>query len=223
MIDRPAAGRVVRFRSSVRASIIAGSVIAMAGISGGCSNNKDADDLARLAGERDALREAIERDRAALQNVPEVTANDPQPPANTPIFRNLTDDGDFGPGTTSRRDHGDLVVEVAGDVLFDSGSITLKATAKRTLDQVARRIQSDYSSHTIRVEGYTDSDPIRKQKDKYKDNEELSAQRALAVERYLVSKGVPSSTVYSAAFGSAKSKGSKKASRRVEIVILNVQ
>jgi chemotaxis protein MotB len=101
--------------------------------------------------------------------------------------------------------------------------VTLKATAKKTLDQVGRRINSDYAGHMIRVEGYTDSDPIKKQKDKYKDNEELSAQRALAVERYLVGRGVASSQIYAAAFGPANPKGSKKASRRVEIVILNVR
>jgi outer membrane protein OmpA-like peptidoglycan-associated protein len=170
------------------------------------------------------LRESIARDRAALQNTPaEEPVVEAPPVSNTPIFTSPYDDGDFGPGTTSRRDQGDLVVEVAGDVLFDSGSITLKSSAKKTLDQVASRIRSDYSGHTIRVEGYTDSDPLNKTKGKYKDNEELSAQRALAVERYLVSKGVSSSSVYSAAFGPAKAKGTKKASRRVEIVILDVR
>lgn len=187
---------------------------------GGCAGNKKDDDIARLTGERDALREAIARDKAALDAVPA----EPEPPqVNNRPAPPPSDGGDFGPGTTTRRDQGDLVVEVAGDVLFDSGSIVLKSTAKRTLDQVARRILSDYSSNLIRVEGYTDSDPLKKQKGKYKDNEELSAERALAVERYLVGRGVASSQVYSAAFGPAKPKGSKKQSRRVEIVILNAK
>jgi chemotaxis protein MotB len=186
----------------------------------GCAGNKKDDDIARLTGERDALREAIARDKAALDAVPD----EPEPQVNNrPAPPPLDNGGDFGPGTTTRRDQADLVVEVAGDVLFDSGSIVLKPTAKRTLDQVARRIMSDYSSNTIRVEGYTDTDPLKKQKGKYKDNEELSAERALAVERYLVGRGVASSRVYSAAFGPAKPKGSKKASRRVEIVILNAR
>lgn len=221
MTDRPAVKLEVRMFACRAAGAMLTCLTLVAG--GACSNNKTADDLARLAGERDALREAIARDQAALQNVPEEPVVEPQPVSNTPIFTTPYDDGDFGPGTTSRRDRGDLVVEVAGDVLFDSGSITLKSSAKKTLDQVARRIKGDYASHTVRVEGYTDSDPLKKTKDKYKDNEELSAQRALAVERYLVSKGVASSTVYSAAFGPANSKGSKKASRRVEIVILDVR
>jgi hypothetical protein len=85
------------------------------------------------------------------------------------------------------------------------------------------RINSDFGGNVVRVEGHTDSDPIKKQKGKYKDNEELSAERALAVERYLVGRGVASSQIYAAAFGPASPKGSKKASRRVEIVILTAK
>jgi outer membrane protein OmpA-like peptidoglycan-associated protein len=216
--DRSVCRAVVR-----RAAIVVVGLGALLGV--GCGGDTTADDLARLTGERDALKEAIERDKAALARTPEA-APTPNPQAgwkNSPNEVTPQDDGYFGPGTTTRHDSGDLVVEVAGDVLFDSGSVTLKATAKKTLDTVARRIKGDYSGHTIRVEGYTDSDPLNKTKGKYKDNEELSAQRALAVERYLVSKGVSSRDVYSAAFGPAKPKGSKKASRRVEIVILGVR
>lgn len=207
-----------RARRGVVGMLVGMSLVVAAG--GGCAGNKKDDDIARLTGERDALREAIERDRAAIDAL---AAIEPEPQQPVMTNRPVIDDGDFGPGTTTRREHGDLVVEVAGDVLFDSGSIVLKPSAKRTLDQVARRITSEYSGNIIRVEGYTDSDPIRKQKNKYKDNEELSAHRALAVERYLVSRGVPSSQIYAAAFGPANPKGTKKESRRVEIVILNVR
>lgn len=216
MIERPSSPASV----SSRFIRVAVTVLLAGALLGGCAGNKKDDDIARLTGERDALREAIARDLAAANAVPE------PPPQQEIVNRPMdmgSDDGDFGPGTTTRRDHGDLVVEVAGDVLFDSGSIVLKATAKRTLDQVARRINSDFSGNIVRVEGHTDSDPIKKQKAKYKDNEQLSAERALAVERYLVDKGVSSGQIYSAAFGSAKPKGSKKESRRVEIVILNVR
>ena len=122
-----------------------------------------------------------------------------------------------GSSTNSR---GEIVVDVAGDVLFDPGSVVLKSSARKTLDRVASVIESRYSSNSIRVAGHTDSDPLKKTADKYKDNEELSAQRALAVERYLASKGVDRNRMYAAAYGPSQSKGSKKASRRVEIVIL---
>ena len=113
---------------------------------------------------------------------------------------------------------GDVVLTVAGDVLFPSGQVTLKTEGRRELDRIARMIMSQYPTKTIRVEGYTDSDPIRKSS--WKTNERLSSERALAVEAYLVARGVEADRIYSAAMGPARPKSSKQASRRVEIVIL---
>jgi len=112
----------------------------------------------------------------------------------------------------------DIVVEVAGDVLFGSGSVTLKNDAKRTLDQIASAIQSKFPGNEIQVAGFTDSDPIKKSK--WGSNERLSAERALAVEEYLATRGIAKDRMYVAGYGPAKSKGTKAASRRVEIVIL---
>lgn len=120
--------------------------------------------------------------------------------------------------STGRRETGEIVVAVAGDVLFDSGAVVLKNTAKTSLDQVAQVLQRTYGEASIRVEGYTDSDPIKKSK--WASNEQLSSERALAVETYLVGKGIDNDRIYAAAFGSARAKATKKDSRRVEIVIL---
>lgn len=117
--------------------------------------------------------------------------------------------------------NGAIVVGVASEVLFNSGSADLRTNAKQTLDEVVGVIRSTYSGNEIRVEGYTDTDKLVKTKDKWKTNERLSAMRALAVEEYLVAKGVDNDRIYSAAFGPSKPKGSKQASRRVEIVILS--
>lgn len=113
---------------------------------------------------------------------------------------------------------GEVVVAIAGDVLFASGKVDLKNASKSTLDRVASVLNSTYRSNNIRIEGYTDSDPIKKSK--WGTNERLSAERAMAVETYLVKRGVKNNRVYSAAFGTANSKSTKQASRRVEIVIL---
>ncbi|MBZ0171224.1 MAG: OmpA family protein, partial [Phycisphaerales bacterium] len=72
--------------------------------------------------------------------------------------------------------------------------------------------------HEIRIEGYTDTDPIRKSK--WASNEHLSFERANAVEKYLISRGVDTKRMYAAAFGPDRPKGSKQDSRRVEIVVL---
>jgi outer membrane protein OmpA-like peptidoglycan-associated protein len=123
-------------------------------------------------------------------------------------------------GVEAYRRGSDVVVSIAGDVLFDSGKANLKSTAKKTLDHVASTIKGKYSGQTIRVEGYTDTDPLVKTKDKWGTNERLSGERALAVEEYLVGKGLSKDQIYYAGFGSARPKANKKDSRRVEIVIL---
>ncbi len=113
---------------------------------------------------------------------------------------------------------GGAVLDIVGDVLFDSGRTTIKQSAKRTLNDVAQVINSRYSSNTIRIEGHTDADPIRKSS--WKTNERLGAERALAVEEYLSSRGVDKNRMYIASFGPSHPKSSKSASRRVEIIIL---
>ena len=113
---------------------------------------------------------------------------------------------------------GSISVRVPGDVLFSSGRVSLKSSAKSTLRQIAGVITSEYPSNTIRIEGYTDTDPIRRSK--WKDNLELSLQRSAAVHRYLQSQGVSIKRMYAAGFGSADAQGSKAKSRRVEIVVV---
>ena len=208
-------------------ALLSGAALAL----GGCKTVKKSDyDAAiqentelreRVAGlqekvlEANQLIEACESDKQALANQAQTLqtqlASKPAPAANNSGFENIK-----GVTVGGRTDA--ISVAVAGDVLFPSGSATLKESAKSSLDQVASVLQSRYGVNQIRVEGYTDTDPIKKSD--WKTNERLSSERALAVESYLVSKGVDNDRVYSAAFGPAVQRGSKSASRRVEIVIL---
>jgi chemotaxis protein MotB len=134
--------------------------------------------------------------------------------------RDLGQGGDLAiDGTNVRRGpNGEVIVDIAGDVLFDPGAAVLKGSAKKTLDGVASAIKSRYGTNLVRVEGYTDTDPIKKSK--WQSNERLSGERAMAVEQYLVSKGVENGRIYFAGFGPARQQTSKTKSRRVEIVIL---
>lgn len=111
---------------------------------------------------------------------------------------------------------GEEVMVLAGDVGFDSGSATLKSTAKKELDQIAARIKREYPGASIRVEGYTDSTKPNKSKAKFPTNEALSEARAQAVRDYLASKGV-NNPMTAVGYGAAKPKSTKAASRRVEI------
>lgn len=131
-----------------------------------------------------------------------------QPPARTTGGK-----GGNGGGRSS-----DVVIEVAGDVLFASGQATLKTEAKKELDGIVRTLNSKYSGHHVRIEGYTDSDQPKK--GKYKTNEALSEARADAVRDYLVQKGISSNMISAVGMGSSKPKATKKDSRRVEIVVV---
>lgn len=118
----------------------------------------------------------------------------------------------------SRGSRGEVTVRVPGDVLFASGKTDLKTASKQTLAQVASVLKTTYAGNIIRVEGYTDTDPIRKSG--HKDNLELSTKRANAVVRYLASQGVSMDTMYSAGMHERNQQGSKAKSRRVEIVVV---
>lgn len=125
------------------------------------------------------------------------------------------------PGTETTQDPvaGTMTVRVPGDVLFDPGRAVVRDQAKGTLDKVAAALKKDYSGRQIRVEGHTDSDPIKVSR--WKSNQELSEARADAVKKYLVSKGVDANVVTTSGLGSARPKSNDKAAnRRVEIVVV---
>ena len=102
--------------------------------------------------------------------------------------RNKTKTRDIPEGWTSDDIKGTVSVSLAGDVLFDSGKVTLKSASKAKLNRIAGIIKQRYAGKEVSVVGHTDTDPIRKSK--WKDNWELSAQRSLAVTRYLISQGI---------------------------------
>ncbi len=114
---------------------------------------------------------------------------------------------------------GTLTVNLPGDVLFDSGKADLKTSAKATLNKVVAAIKKDYAGKKVLVDGYTDTDPISRTKDKWEDNLDLSAARARSVAKYLTEQGVDPKHVGTRAFGDTKPRGSKPQSRRVEIVV----
>jgi len=111
---------------------------------------------------------------------------------------------------------GDRVV-IGGDVLFDSGKDTLKAGAAARLDQIVRDIKAHYPNMLIRVYGHTDKQPIKKSP--WDDNLELSANRALTVTRFLISKGIGAKLIESVAMGEfhPDSATDMSKNRRVEI------
>lgn len=174
-------------------------------------------DTASTAAEREAQQLRTENERLRQENSELTTAmaEMSQQVTAQPASPNF---GTLPPGVSVSQRGSDVVVAVAGDVLFDSGKATLRKDANSTLQRVADIVRSRYSNSLIRVEGYTDTDPIKKSG--WKSNEHLSAERAITVEQFLVGRGIDNSRIYSAAFGPAHQRSTKQESRRVEIVVL---
>ncbi len=117
-------------------------------------------------------------------------------------------------------------VILSNKVFFRPGSVVISQKGKSALDRVARILNKDYGTAQIRVDGHTDSTPIAKTKAKYPSNWELSTDRACAVLRHLISKGISEQRIHAAGFAyyrpvaSNKTESGKQQNRRVEIVIL---
>lgn len=179
--------------------------------------NKELHD--ELASSREAL-EAANLDRAKLQQ--EIADAQGRGKGT-----GETGTGQFGQlqggGVDVTEQEGRVTLNVAGDVLFDSGKATLKPTAQAKLRQIAGALNAD-PSQPIQVEGHTDSDPIRKSK--WRDNYELSEARATAVRDFLAQQGVSRARMTITGHGpdrpvaSNSSRADKARNRRVEIIVL---
>jgi chemotaxis protein MotB len=80
------------------------------------------------------------------------------------------------------------MISVSSDLLFSSGKADLTPAGKAKIRDIARDIRKEYASRDIYVIGHTDTDPIRKTH--WKDNWELSVERALTVTRALQAAGI---------------------------------
>jgi chemotaxis protein MotB len=131
----------------------------------------------------------------------------------------------FGEGYDVKFDPnaGTITVTLPNAILFDSGKATLKSATSRELDHIYSVLREKYSGKPIDVVGHTDTDPIRKSS--WKDNWELSAQRALTVARYLIKQGVDEDRIRAVGCGESRpiasnsSAAGKAKNRRVEIVV----
>jgi chemotaxis protein MotB len=115
-------------------------------------------------------------------------------------------------------------ISVGSDVLFASGRATLTRNGQAKLDKVIRDLKSNYAGLPVRVYGYTDSDPIKKTRKLWQDNLDLSANRAMAVTRYMRSNGIDAERIETIAMGETKpvasnsTRAGKARNRRVEIM-----
>lgn len=117
-------------------------------------------------------------------------------------------------------------VSVGTDILFLPGRAELTPQGKTKLDKIAADLKKTYAGLPVRVYGYTDADPIKKSHELWQDNLDLSANRAMAVTRYLWERGIDAERVETIAMGQTKSVAAntsaagKAKNRRVEIIVV---
>ncbi|PZR12076.1 MAG: endoflagellar motor protein [Archangium gephyra] len=134
-------------------------------------------------------------------------------------FRSLIDAGKLKVKIVDGR----MVVVLATDILFGSGSASLSKDGKAAIAEVGQVLAS-IPKRTFQVEGHTDNVPINSAQ--YPSNWELAAGRAITVLKTMVESGLPAERISAASFGethpvaSNDSKESKAQNRRIEIIIV---
>lgn len=114
-------------------------------------------------------------------------------------------------------------VEINASVLFAPGDARLSEGSIQALKAVADVLKED--NHAIRVEGHTDSVPIRNAQ--FPSNWELSAVRASSVVRLFIDSGIEEKRLAAVGYGSTQPVGSNETvegrlrNRRVEVMILS--
>lgn len=178
---------------------------------------------ARLLTDQSALKGSVEEMQAALRELDARRAA-----AESRIgeyrqllarFKSLIDAGKLRVKIVDGR----MVVELATDILFGSGSADLSPAGKTAIVEVAQVLAS-IPDRKFQVEGHTDNVPIKTAQ--YPSNWELAAARALTVVKTLVEGGLPADRVSAASFGDQKpvapneTPEGKAANRRIEIVVV---
>ena len=126
-------------------------------------------------------------------------------------------------------------VRVVGDrfifqseVIFATGQANVSAAGKEQLADIAsalREIEKSIPENIpwiLQIEGHTDSDPIANSSI-FRDNWDLSTERALSVVRFLRSEGISANRLAAAGYGefqpidSGNSAASKQRNRRIEL------
>ncbi len=146
----------------------------------------DSDDLCPDQPGPAALDGCPDDDGDGIPNREDKCPSEPGPPENDgcPLRP-----GEAVIGIGSRR------ILLKDSVNFDTGKDTIKKDSLPLLDEVAKLLQQHPEMKRVRVEGHTDNVGGAAY------NKELSARRAAAVVRYLISKGVAPSRLVAAGYG----------------------
>ncbi len=135
-------------------------------------------------------------------------------------FKTLIDAGKL----KVRMREGRMVVELATDILFPSGSANLSKEGKAAIVEVSGLLQG-IGGRKFQIEGHTDNVPLSG-KGGWKTNWELASARALTVLHTMTEAGLPAERISAASYGDSMpavpndSPANKAANRRIEIVLV---
>lgn len=180
-------------------------------------------DRAGLLRDRSKLQSSVEEMTAALVELEkrrsEAEARVSEFRSLLARFRALIDAGKL----KVRIVDGRMVVVLATDVLFGSGSAALSKDGRAAITEVATVLAS-LPKRAFQVEGHTDSVPIATAQ--FPSNWELAAARAITVTKAMIDAGLPAGRVSAASYADKKPTASndttegKALNRRIEITIL---
>ena len=134
-------------------------------------------------------------------------------------FRSMIESGQLRVRIVRNR----MVVELPEGILFDSGKADLKEGGQTTLGEVAE-VLKQIQDRSFQIAGHTDNIPIRNRR--FRNNWELSTQRAVTVTRFLIAQGVAANRVSAAGYADTEPTASNETpegraqNRRIEIVLL---
>jgi chemotaxis protein MotB len=189
---------------------------------------KDAD---KLLAERGTLSKALDDAKNRLDELRKAQAT---AEARTQLFHDLAYRFkpliDAGQLRIDNR-HGELVVDMSGDLLFDPAHAEIRTVGKGVLMELAHALQQlppppggQGALRRFLVTSHVDDAPLRSKH--YKDTWELTAARAAAAVEYLVSLGMPAQSLTAAGAGSFDpivpndSTEDRAKNRRLEIALL---
>lgn len=165
-------------------------------------------DLKATRGELEKLRVHRAEAEKRLEMIKDLTAK----------LQKMIDTGKLGVVTREGR----MIVQMPAEVLFESGSADLSADGKKTLQEVAAILRTDPERKLI-VAGHTDNQPIADAK--FRNNWQLSAERAVIVTEVLVLSGLKAKNLMAAGLseyhpvGDNRSGKGRQTNRRIELVI----
>jgi chemotaxis protein MotB len=119
--------------------------------------------------------------------------------------------------------NGKMMLELPSAILFESGKADLSELGQETLTEVAA-VLATIADREFQVAGHTDNVPIKTKK--FPSNWELSADRAVAVVKFLQEMGVKPTNLSAAGYSeympatSNKTADGKAQNRRIEIILM---